>query len=77
MAAVFLTTCALSYIIALLILPYFMEKNRNFENYRKILISLSILIAILLLLVIAPETELGIPKNVWPLITAIFLMGFA
>jgi len=33
--------------------------------------------AILLLLVMAPESELGIPKTIWPLIVAIFLMGYA
>jgi len=54
-----------------------MEKKRNFQNFRKILISLSILMAILLLLVMSPETELGIPKTIWPLIVAIFLMGYA
>jgi len=54
-----------------------MEKKRESENFRKILLSLGSLMSILLLVIMAPESELGIPKTIWPLIIAVFLMGYA
>jgi len=52
-------------------------REKGLISFRKVLESLGIMSSAVLLLFMAPETNLGFPQEAWPLIVGMFGAGYA